>query len=360
VGFMITKFAERGQQTPVSNTGLNSQELSKGVALRVDTLSGVCRAVPTLGDAYRIIALLEDVFADKVEFRPELATHMGRRWDGHSTTSLKGLKFWWIWPKAPDQGQLMVYLGGKVLSGASMAQAHDVLSYLAAVYGFECKRIDVAIDDFDKKTPLVEVERAAREGNYAYTNSYQVIESAKRGAAPGRTIYFGSSKSDKRIRCYDKAIESEGKIDAIRWEVQLRDEKAAITCRQWLEMTPKQALDEGPQFLASLVTGAVRLCDRTGDDPNIERCPLLSWWEDFCNRTATGLRVTLPTKTPLLERSLKWLSDQVAPTIALIEKVFGEGFDPYLQALLAEGVERHGSRHRSIMLAAAGEGWQAA
>mgnify|MGYP005751343455 CR=1 FL=1 len=340
-----------------SNTGQNSQPLSEGLTVKVDTIAGVCRNIRDLGDAYAVITLLEKTFNDSVDFHPDEPTYMGKKWDGHSVASVRGLRFWWKKPTDHESGQLYVYAGGQVLSAATHKAAHDAFTWLGYQYGFVGKRFDVAIDDYDKGTPLEQVEAAAIEGNYAYCASHQIVESARRGENPGRTIYFGSPKSDKRVRCYDKSIESDGQIDAIRWEVQLRDVKADYAITRWLALDPGQLETEGVKFLASVVTGGVHLCDRSDEEKNIDRCDVLPFWADFLQRTAEGVRIPCPKKAPLLERSLTWLQNQVAPTLGVIRRVFGEGFETYIQTLIDSGEDRHGARHRALIALAHSEGW---
>jgi hypothetical protein len=347
-------------QAPVSNTGQNSQKLSEGLTVKVDTIAGVCRNVPGLSDAYAIITLLEETFSDRIEFKPDEPTTMGKRWDGHTKSSLRGLRVWWQKPTDHEPGQLYIYAGGQVLGAATHKAAHDAFTWLGYAYHFEGKRFDVAIDDYDKGTPLEAVEAAAIAGNYAYCASHQIMESARRGENPGKTVYFGSPKSNKRVRCYDKSVESGGEIDAIRWEVQLRDDKADYAITRWLTLEPSDLTGEGARFLASLVTGGVHLCDRSDNEKNIDRCEVLPFWADFLARAAEGLRIPCPKKAPLLERSLEWLQNQVAPTLGVVRRVFGEGFDTYMEALIGGGENRHGSRHRALIAVAQSEGWSCA
>ena len=350
-------------QTPVSNTGLNCQrqanelEMSSNLFIRVDTVSGVCRNVPNVADAIHIINLLEKTFDDSVQFRPELSTNMGKRWDGHSTASLRGLKFWWQAPQPGQPGQLMMYLGGSVLSAASHTAAHDVFCYLRYAYALECKRIDIALDDHDRIASLDDVRAASVDGNYAYVHRSKIIQEGPRKGVKGETIYFGSPKSDKLLRIYDKTVESNGEIDAIRWEAQYRDEKANMIFYRWLDFQPNDLDAASSSFLASVVTGCVHFCDRTDDEAHIDRCPLLDWWAVFLEHTSQGIRIPCVKKVPLLQRSLDWLQKSVFPTIAMVSAIFKDGFDAWLESCLHEGDSRLSSKHNNIILMSAADGW---
>jgi len=349
--------------TPVSNTGYNCQteanhlKLSLQLSLRVDTIAAVCRNVPSVADAIHIIGLLEKTFDDRVEFRPELSTSMGKKWDGHSTSSLRGLKFWWQAPQPGQPGQLMMYLGGSVLGAASHEAAHDVFCWLRCAYGAECKRIDIAIDDHDRVVSMDDVRAASIDGNYAYVHRSKIITEGPRKGVNGETIYFGSPQSDKVLRVYDKTIESDGEIDAIRWEAQYRDDKANKIFEKWLEFDPKDIGTHSAQFLASTVTGCVSFCDRSDDEAHIERCALLPWWEKFLELTAKGVRIIVAKKKAILEDTLNWLNRQVMPGLAMVKKIFGDGFDSYLDSEIAGGEKRQNSRHKAIIEHSKQDGW---
>jgi hypothetical protein len=347
--------------TPVSNTGLKWQNASKvgpDLTVKIDTFAGICRNVPDLSTAYHIINLLEQAFDDRVEFRPDLSGFNGRRWDGTTISSLRGLRFWWDSPKGSTPGQLFFTLGGKVLAAATYKEIHDVLGYLFAAFNLEAKRLDIALDDYAKSIEFDEVEDAIRGGNFAYFRKSKKVEGlAGEGRDLGNTIYCGSTSGNKLVRYYNKAVESEGEIDAYRWEVQFRDEHAQTIFSHWAQVDPAEAEAKGPQFLSSMVTGSVHFCDRSVGDGHIDRCPVLGWWAQLLDRAAQGVRLAISKKQPLLERTLEWLNRQVFPQMAVVKKVFGQGFSDYFEAELAGGESRHGSRHRAIIELARKEGW---
>lgn len=338
-------------ETPSSNTGLNSHRIDSGLSIRVDTLAVVFRQVPDESAARAIIDLLQQTFDEFIEFHPDLPTTNGKRWDGHSTSSLRGLKVWWDNPTEDKPGQLYCYLGGAVLGAATHRAAQDLFACLGAMYGADCKRFDVALDDYDKTIPLDQVEHDARAGHYAYVESHQFIESGKRGKdAVGKTIYLGSAKSNKLIRIYDKSTQTGGEVDAIRIEVQFRDSKAMAAYLGWIDFDAGAGVDvAAPSYLAQLVTGAVRFCDRAKGDKNIERCPMLPWWEALVDRVGQGIKVAAPRVVKTLERCMAWVDHQVAPTIALLKRAMGDGFANYIDAVTTLGDERLTPRHLAII-----------
>lgn len=338
-------------KTPPSNTGLNSQNLQSDLSIRVDWCSLALREVPSLAAALEIIDLVQQVFDEAIEFHPDLPTSMGKRWDGHSPKSLRGTRLWWERPREDKPGTLLISLPGAVLAAATYQDAHDCLQLLAGAYGGECKRFDIALDDYAKEIPLDEVEAAARGGHYAYAESHQFQESARRGqsSTPGKTIYLGSAQSDKRIRFYDKTVQSDGEIDAIRLEVQFRDDRANKVFQGWLDFDPDAVIDGGVPYLGAVVMGAIRFCDRSSGEKNIDRCPVLHWWAALEARVAQGLRVPCVQQPKSLERSQRWIEFQVMPTLAMLHDCNPDGFNAYVDALVALGRERYSFMHRAII-----------
>jgi len=82
-------------------------------------------------------------------------------------------------------------------------------------------RLDWAIDVFDGSLPLESACIAARQGNYSRCKTYRYYESSDQGYGTGRSLYFGSGKSDKMVRIYDKAVESRGAVPSVSFEYYL-------------------------------------------------------------------------------------------------------------------------------------------
>lgn len=88
-------------------------------------------------------------------------------------------------------------------------------------------RIDVAYDDYNGVLPLEKIDKALNEGKYTTTVKNININKSLNG--DGYTAYIGSRSSLALHRIYDKAAEQRVKDIIphwIRWEIQLRDDKA--------------------------------------------------------------------------------------------------------------------------------------
>lgn len=87
-------------------------------------------------------------------------------------------------------------------------------------------RLDIAYDDINNKTVTIPLlQRYIRNKHFVSRANYVSCIDGNYEQA----IYFGSPKSDRRLRIYDKRMEQLGKEDDIpwvRWEFQLRNENA--------------------------------------------------------------------------------------------------------------------------------------
>lgn len=104
-------------------------------------------------------------------------------------------------------------MGVNVLfTGRPLKEIHDrgynTFEMLKALFEAEFKfsRIDLAIDIFDVKIDLEELQRAPRTGS---VNKLPVLIKDGPNCEEGATLYVGSWQSDKFIRIYDKAGEQE-------------------------------------------------------------------------------------------------------------------------------------------------------
>ena len=98
--------------------------------------------------------------------------------------------------------------------------------------GAKARRVDLALDDYGKRiTPARFFEEIRGPNKVAHSQKALTMTGVELGKPDtGETVYLGAPKSDRRLRVYDKSFESDGLIDAIRWELQERRraaEKAA-------------------------------------------------------------------------------------------------------------------------------------
>lgn len=85
-------------------------------------------------------------------------------------------------------------------------------------------RIDVAYDDYSKKFTPRDMMNYWLDGKISTPCRYAKCVASRQSGSD--TFYLGKRGSERLLRIYDKAAESEGEIDAIRWEFEYRKAKA--------------------------------------------------------------------------------------------------------------------------------------
>ena len=94
--------------------------------------------------------------------------------------------------------------------------------------GAKARRVDLTLDDYEKRiTPAKFLDELRGSNRVSHAKAMVNMEGETLGSS-GRseTVYPGAPQSSRRLWVYDKAFESGGKIDAIRWELQERDQAA--------------------------------------------------------------------------------------------------------------------------------------
>lgn len=119
---------------------------------------------------------------------------------------------------------------------------------LAGQHGWNCSRLDFAVDVLDTTTKPKNIWMAwkhAHEGNAQ--KSITMIESPS-----GDTCYIGSRSSEKMIRCYDKGAEQNVDTPWLRIEMEFKGESAA------------RAADAAQYNIANLVAPMQKFVDVIG------------------------------------------------------------------------------------------------
>lgn len=337
-------------QTPTSNTGLNSQE---GFSVALDWLDITFRSVPDINDVWQIVSEAEVLLGDEIDFSPTRATFNGKEWDG-SGRGLNGvLLFYDAGCDADDMPNrppaLKIAMSGSVIGGANQTAIALWLNDRAEQNQLECTRIDVSLDDHEKFIDLGKITEAKRNGDFFNTSWSGYMESGKRGEDIGVTLYFGSPKSDKRLRIYDKTVESKGAVLGNRWEAEFRRKAAKEALYQWIEASIE---DEKTvcQWCKDTVLGVVDFRNRSSGDPNRFRCPTLGWFGRLVKRLqAVPCRIRSPKPVVTVQKSIDWVVKSVAPTLSIIKDVLKGDYDEFIRESIYEGACRLSNMKRNLI-----------
>ena len=228
----------------------------------------------------------------------------------------------WQNPRGSRPGRLRIHLTGKAIAAAGQEELRDFACVVCAIYKGRATRIDLACDDFDRLTNFDDLAAAQRNRNYVGVRRHRVTRSGGLSEDDGETYYFGAKSSDVQLRAYDKFIESGGRINCIRWELQLRRAKAAEACLQWTNLAGGCAQSVAG-FISGCVAGAVDFIDRSAGHKDLSRCERLPWWERLRSYMGEARKILVEPAVPLMAAKLAWVCKSVMPSLATIQKYLG-------------------------------------
>ena len=320
---------------PWSNTGLDSQATSTSTSsspssslswyARPDWLQGV-RETAKIADFLFLVGELERILKTSFDIRWGEHRTIGIKWDGYAISPLGALVCYRLAEHsnstAPSEDSLCSIwfsLPGECWS-TSTAEQHNLLINLIPRFNFRVTRLDLALDDYSRRLKFNDVINAVKNGNFSGAKNYYIHESGQRDKEEtGVAVVLGSASSDKRLTIYDKAIESKGKINSIRLELRLRDELSDNVYRYLFEREFR------PLDVAACILGSVKFLNRTKQDKNLDRLPLLKWWQSFIEYLeATPFKINRPKVVRHVESTVNWLCRQVSSSLAVLSRVMGD------------------------------------
>ncbi|MCD8323084.1 MAG: replication initiation factor domain-containing protein [Oscillospiraceae bacterium] len=198
-------------------------------------------------------------------------------------------------------------------------------------------RIDVAMDDhcgsLDMDTMADKVEKREVRTRLRSRTQYKSLDDTD-----GHTIYFGTPKSDVRIRIYDKQAELRTLSHWIRVELVLRRHAAKTFQNQVIQVVPAESKD-GNQQIAMLGAGVLwdRLAFVNPTDVNISRCTVCTWWENFLEGLEPLHLAGKDREIPSIQQMNAWLHKQVSGSLSLMVCLMGPA---WLEQLICDGAYR--------------------
>lgn len=179
--------------------------------------------------------------------------------------------------------------------------------------GCRPSRIDLCFDDYSKKFTPDQYERWLLEG---YFNTRMKKHGFFCDDNKGYTFYLGNRRK-KLIRIYDKNKESDGFIDAIRYEFELHGYYAQAIFDQIIE-------EDVPAF-GDLILDSFRIINPDSNE-NITRCEMLVEWEDFIKSSLTQnfVEVKHYRGVPKPEKFRKWFEKNLIPSLKGFIQLYGK------------------------------------
>jgi DNA relaxase NicK len=249
--------------------------------------------------------------------------------------------------------EVHVDLSAGIVAPWPLGKARTVLQWILQQDG-HLTRLDCALDDRNSSVPLSTIRQAIEAGQcVTRADHMQRISSRSihHDTPSGETLYLGSPQSQTLLRVYDKRLESQAKQRedwqeyGIRWELELKKDRAQV-CGQVLSYLEET---DWLEFMVGVLRGYVdfRATSREEEDESRYRAPLLDWWRVLTDGFKKG-RLVVEKEAQTLPKVKRWVSQSVAPMLAVIYEADPEGH-AWLERQIIAGKRRWKDKHRGLL-----------
>ena len=325
--------------TPLSNTGLNIQELQIGI----DYLTFMVPIVD-IEAVTKVLDKVDNIYTDAHEMFVGRPNFCGRSFANQSTSPCGLLSIWNLPGENDDKGSMRIALSGGVLKRAKQMQTAKLISYLIGLGG-KCNRIDIKADDYSRAIHPRSMYDAVDAGNYrGFRRGNIHADIGGDILKDGWTIYLGSRQSDRYTRYYN-AFPQHG-IEAFRYEAEFKNEVAHQTALQISCCTDDESILT--TMMGAILSGNISFIDKSNED-RVERCQMLPWWKDFTDRLGSSIRLSVPKIVATIQRSVDWIENKVAATLAMVSQYYGSDKIEFIKRLIERGDKKLTNRHQTIL-----------
>ena len=201
----------------------------------------------------------------------------------------------------------------------------------------KCTRLDINLDDYDRIVSPLQVEEAA-QGPDIVTHVHRGM--TQRGFAIGTeettgvTVYIGQPSSRQRLRVYDKGLESNGEIDAVRWELQSRAE-AAETLLPLLGVFDDGSLLSWGETFSSRLVSFVDFRNSEDHPTDARQRKRLDWFTALV-KSAEKASAYPPRIPRYIDDVESWVEKSVGPSLRLLMEHWQDDNLTELRRIMAE------------------------
>lgn len=245
------------------------------------------------------------------------------------------------------QGKVTLDVPGQALDGIAQTDLHLFLLSLRQ-FSPSCTRIDVFFDDHHRLNTPSGIHDIIKNRDYSGFRKGQLKQRYDGGRMIHDEVDFGTrgdNGAGKYLRVYDKALESDGEKDCIRWEIEFSKERAHKVFDKLSQVT---SVDAFATLCGSLVAGAINFVHRNGEK-NISRLEVYGFWQQIKELLGTVV-VRIPTKKTDIGGMYHWVYKQVSPTLACLRGTFVDDTDfmNWLFDVLGEGEVKMSQRQTNL------------
>lgn len=214
----------------------------------------------------------------------------------------------------------------------------------------EITRLDLAYDDFTKTFTPFDFNIFMTEGRI--TTESRVWSYISSGHKCGGTFYLGKRGRDRMIRIYDKEYESDGRIDSIRYEFELK--------KDWSRVVQNHIMNDKVFMFADLLDSMFTIkeeYEQTGDynvdSTRKNRAGIDEKWQLFLDTMRkiyddgiVEISLNKEKKQCSFIRTYNWMRDYILPSLYMFREVLGqEEFNEFV----ASGKYRLKPLHESML-----------
>lgn len=246
-------------------------------------------------------------------------------------------------------GRITLECPGKALDELTSADLGLFLEGCDYAFCGKCTRVDVFLDDYNRTMSPTELHDIIKRGDYSGFRIGHIAQTRESGRLTHDQVMFGrrgEKGSGKYLRIYDKALESKGEKDCIRYEVEFTQDKAQQVFKKLCKT--QGDIEAFATLCGSLVGGCVNFVKRTGDK-NIGRLDVYEFWS-IIRDTIGSLVIRAEKKVNNLTGVLEWTQRQVAPSLACLRKVWrnDQEFFNWMLDVLDDGDSRMGPHKTAL------------
>lgn len=170
-------------------------------------------------------------------------------------------------------------------------------------------RIDIACDVLDGSLTIGQIQKYSRQELYVCRS--KVLPDVR--YMRSQEVYFGSPKSDRLLRIYDKALEQGiPDTDWLRLEFQLRNDNATSWYLNWVQKRDVGKLYAGVMvdFLRFVSPPRGTSIKDIKKHSHQHRLPTVQWWQDFIGEAERIPQLYLPGEEYTLGHLERYLEKQ--------------------------------------------------
>jgi hypothetical protein len=249
-------------------------------------------------------------------------------------------------------GRAALAIPGSALDMLTGDQLYGLIRDLIGKVYLKATRLDCCFDDYRRvRNPYQIAEECAR-GNFTRYRIWEHRAPSNRvGERHADMVSFGrrgKGGGGTFLRIYDKALESDGQRDCVRWEVEFSKEQAQrVLFRLGFEC---QSVEDFAATVGALVAGSIDFVNREASRTrHLDRLKPLAWWEQLCELLGqVRLRNAAPDRS--LEKTSNWMAQDLKVCLWLLAEKDGDGaFRRWLDDVIEEGRAAAKPRHRAML-----------